>query len=174
MFRVMAVAVAVLGVSVATAQGQITVDVGNTSVVQVQFKDDAFYQFNVSYDGTATGIDLLRMIEDAEIGFDATIQDHGFGEYVDGLSYDGHSNAGYGGGEDWWHYWTRDSEADDWSQPQEYGASGRTAADGTWDGWVYGSDTPPGTSQAGTSLPEPATFAIVGLGSVVLLQRRRR
>jgi hypothetical protein len=163
-------AAVVLALTTASGFAQTTVNVGDgasTSYVQIVFKDGAAYQFNVAYDSATNGIDLLNVIESAGIGFAADIQNFGFGDFVNGLSYDGHANSGYGGGEDWWHYWVREAESEPWVSPATYGASGRTVSDGSWDGWVYGDALDP------TAVPEPTTLAILG-GAVVLMRRRRR
>ncbi|MBI4581729.1 MAG: hypothetical protein HY718_18680, partial [Planctomycetes bacterium] len=80
------------------------------------------------------------------------------GLFIDGISYDGHGNSGFGGGEDWWHYWTRDADSP-WTSPF-FGAGDRVAQDGSADGWIYGRD--------GAPLPEPAT-AVLGLAGAALL-----
>jgi hypothetical protein len=136
-----------------------------TASVLINFSDDHKYWFEVSYDGSVTGIGLFDAIE-AETSLTTQRVLYGDDVFIDGISYDGHSNAGYGGGEDWWHYWVRSSGAGDWQAPA-YGASDRTAGDGTWDGWVYG--------RAGAPyVPEPASLALLCAAAVAGLARLRR
>ena len=77
----------------------------------------------------------------------------GTSTFIDGISYEGHSNVGFGGGEDWWHYWTKADEASPWVASL-IGASDRVVTSGAWDGWVYGSDLPP-------AVPEPPSHRTV-------------
>ncbi len=134
----------------------------NTAYVVIDFADGAEYAFGVCFDGQTTG-DVIHHLLDDETGLEVEFQDYGFGELVTGLSYDGHSNSGYGGGDDWWHYWISD-DGESWTSP-EYGISDRVVVDGSWDGWVYGS--------AGEPIPEPTTAALLFMGGVLLRRRLR-
>ncbi len=152
--------------SAALAEPPVAVGSGqNTAHVLINFGSGANYQFDVSFDGDVKGIALLDMI-DAETALEAHILEFDFGRMVDGFSYDGHSDIGYGGGEDWWHYWTRESAEDDWVSA-DVGAGGRTVDDGTWDGWVYGRGTEP-------VVPEPGTFALLAVAACAALPGSRR
>src|SRR5687768_13948639 len=85
----------------------------NTANVVINFKDGAAYEFAVSFDGTPTGIGLLDIIE-AHTTLDTVRTAFGNSSFIDGISYDGHANTGFGGGEDWWHYWTKADDASAW------------------------------------------------------------
>ncbi len=106
--------------------------------VLLEFSDGAIYAFGVSFsDPNTTGIGLMDIIE---AGTTLTTERQfyeGLGWMITGISYAGHGNSGYGGGELWWHYWVLDPP-NDWESPWGYGAGGRTAADGCGDGWIYG------------------------------------
>ena len=174
----------VLGVLVmAAGAGAATIPVGtgnDHSTVIINFEDGAKYEFDVAYtdDGTQTGVTLLDIIEADLASFSTVQDDFGFGLFVDGITHDGHSNAGFGGGELWWHYYIKDSAADAWVAPQTFGASGRDPGNGTWDGWVYGSaEEPVGTGAGpgtGADVPEPATLVLVSLGVLAVGRRWRR
>lgn len=133
----------------------------NTAYVVVDFKDGAEYAFEARFDGTTTG-DAIHHLLDDETGLEIDFLVYPSGEFVNGLTYDGHSNSEYLGDEDWWHYWISD-DGETWTSPG-FGISDRIVSDGSWDGWVYGS--------AGEPIPEPAMLAMLGLGG--LLVRRRR
>jgi hypothetical protein len=162
-----ALVVLAIGSSTAHAALSLTkVSVGSgssTAHVYIGFKDLANYDFEVKFDGSQTGVTLFDIIE-AETTLTTDRQDYGFGVFINGISYDGHSNIGYGGGEDWWHYFTRDDPNDPFVS-SAVGAADRTIVDGSEDSWRYGWASP---------IPEPAGVAIAGLGGLALLARRRR
>ncbi len=162
------VAVAIAGLLGAAVFAEATViPVGsgaNEASVQVDFADGASYTFFVSFDGAMTGMGLLDVIE-ANTTLIVTRSDFGWGAFVDGFTYDGHSNVGYAGGENWWHYWVKEAGESSWTSPS-YGAATRAVADGSSDGWVYG--------RAGAPIPEPAAVALIGAASFFVLRRSRR
>ncbi len=139
----------------------------HSALLKINFWEDGppayDYEFLVSFDGTATGLGLFDIVE-AETTLTTVRQDFGFGIFIDGISYDGHSHVGYGGGEKWWHYWTRDAGETDWTF-SFVGVNERVVADGDADGWTYG--------RSGGPVPEPATLAVLGAGLAGLLARRR-
>ena len=137
---------------------------GNTAHVVVNFEDGAAYQFAVSFDGTQTGIGLFDVIE-AETTLETVRVPFGLSTLIDGISYEGHSNQGFGGGDDWWHYWTKASIDAAWMESM-VGAADRVVTNGSWDGWVYGSALPP-------TVPEPGAVMLLGAGAIVALSRRR-
>jgi hypothetical protein len=134
------------------------------ATVVINFKDNAAYEFAVSFDGTITGMGLLDLIE-SQTTLTAVKQDFGWGLLVDGFEFQGHSNVGFGGGDDWWQYWTKDSDSAEW-QASFIGAADRVVSNGTWDGWVYGRAT-------GPVVPEPASMILLSAGGSFLLLRRR-
>jgi hypothetical protein len=137
---------------------------GNVANVVINFKDGAAYEFVVSFDGTKTGIGLFDVVE-AHTALDTVRATFGNSTFIDGISYEGHSNVGFGGGEDWWHYWTREDDASPWAS-STIGAGERVVAGGAWDGWVYGTALPP-------AVPEPVSLALIGAAMVILARRRR-
>ena len=160
---------ALLSVSVAVRAETIQVGEGvNQAEVLIEFKDGAMYTFEVAFgaepDSTVTGLGLFDIIE-AYTTLDTVRQDYGFGVFIDGIHYDGHGNEGYLGGEDWWHYWTMESDEPTWVA-SPYGVVDRIVEDGDADGWAYGKAYPPG------EVPEPATLALLLVG-VALVGRRR-
>lgn len=130
--------------------------------VYIEFNDGASYRFDVAFEGSPTGMELLDIIEANEAL--TTTRVFG-GMFLDGVTYDGHSNVGYGGGENWWHYWTREPGLE-WFDPQAYGAFDRIVQDGSSDGWIYG--------RIGAPLPEPATLVLLGAASLFVIRRGKR
>ena len=112
--------------------------------VIVEFSDGAIYAFTVSFDDpNTTGLDLFDIIEAGSTLTTDRI-DYGWGWMVDGISYKGHSNSGFGGGENWWHYWNNDSPNDpNWFMPWDYGTAGRIVANGFSDAHIYGDANAP-------------------------------
>lgn len=154
-----------LGAAAAAPAAVIPVGSGSDQAyVQVEFGDGAVYTFEVSFDGSVKGLGLLDIIE-ANTTLTTVRIDFGWGVMVDGFIYDGHSNIGFGGGENYWHYWVKDPGQSEWVYPS-YGAATRSAADGSWDGWVYG--------RAGAPIPEPAAVLLTGTATGLVLRRYRR
>jgi hypothetical protein len=155
--------------SAATAGGS-PIEAGsgdNHATLVINFGDGANYVFDVAFDGAPTGLGLFDIVEDWTT-LTTVRNDFGWGVYVDGIAYEGHSNAGYGGGEDWWHYWIKDTETAAWESPMDFGASGRLVSNGSYDGWVFGSADVPVVA------PDPATLGLLALGAAGALLRRRR
>jgi hypothetical protein len=114
------------------------------TTVAIEFEDGAEFLFEVLFDESApiSGLDAMLTLESELPSFSLVLIDFGFGLLIDGIAYDGHSNEGFGGGELYWHYWTRSDALDLWSF-SAIGAGDRLLSDGAWDGWVYGSGLPP-------------------------------
>ena len=135
---------------------------GNSADLYIEWSDGFAAEFIVSFSPPSiSGLGLFDIIE-AQTTLTTVRDDFGFGVFIDGITFDGHSNIGYGGGEDWWHYWIKESDAD-WLSPH-YGVADRTITDGDSDGWIYGS--------AGSPTPEPATIALLGFGGLLIRKKR--
>ena len=131
----------------------------NTAGLYIEWKDGFSADFAVSFSAdSVTGLELLGIAADNS-DLDIVTISSVWGEYLDGMSYQGHDNSGFGGGEDWWHYWINDG-GEDWISAL-VGASTRLVQNGSADGWVYGTDT----------IPEPATIGLLGLGGLLLRKR---
>jgi hypothetical protein len=134
------------------------------ATVVLEFQDGAGYAFEVSFDDAieTSGLEIMQLL-DAELpSFSLTILDFGFGLFIDAIAYDGHSDGGFGGGELFWHYWTKDLASDPWTFSQ-IGAVDRIVADGAWEGWRF---------SGGAPVPEPGTAVLVALGLVGLARFR--
>jgi len=140
---------------------------GNHATLVINFGDGAGYVFDVAFDDAPTGLGLFDIVE-ASTTLTTVRNEFEWGVYLDGIAYEGHTNAGYGGGEDWWHYWIKDAETDAWESPWDFGASGRPVSDGSFDGWVFGSADVPVVA------PDPATLGLLALAAAGALLRRRR
>jgi len=147
----------------AAARANITVGSGsNEASLLVNFSDGAEYTFDVFFNGAMTGIGLFDAIE-AGTTLTTARQTFGSDTYIDGISFQGHSDSGYAGGENWWHYWTKDIGQSNWSFAFT-GPSSRTVEDGFWDGWVYGNENAP--------VPEPSAILILASGALLFVRRR--
>ncbi len=144
----------------------------NNSHLVINFSNGAIAQFEVSYNDvllSGTGKALMDYVE-SQTALETVQNEFNFGEgpifFLDGISYEGNSNSGFGGGDDWWQYWVWDPSDESWTSPG-FGFSDRLIEDGSWDGWVYGSSAPP------VLIPEPGTLLLSLFGMGYLFHRRR-
>lgn len=162
-FAVLVFGAASVSFNYSTMAGTIEVGSGAHSAnVYLEFEEGAVFDFLVHFNGTTTGLGLLDIIEQ-QTTLTTIRENFGFGTFVDGISYGGYSNSGYGGGDDWWHYWVKNGSNEAWLSPM-YGVADRIIADGYSDGWIYG--------RGGAPLPEPAAVALLACG--LLMARRVR
>ena len=135
----------------------------NIADLYIEWSDGYIAEFIVSFEElSVTGIGLFDIVE-AETTLTTIREDYGWGIFIDGIEFNGHSNVGYGGGEDWWHYWIKDAGESEWAAPV-FGTADRIVYDDDADGWIYG--------RAGAPIPEPCTIALLGLGGLLLRKRR--
>jgi hypothetical protein len=164
-------------VSVITSSAAIAVPVGvgagvNTAGMYIEWSDGFVAEFEINFGETAsdtiTGADLMLTLDSQLADFIFEYTNWGSEEepylFVDGIEYMGHYNGGYDGGANWWHYWVKDAGQTEWTMPFDYGMSGRIVCDGDMDGWIYGRDT---------SVPEPATIALLVLGGLILRRKKK-
>ena len=154
--------------SAACAMDMVSVGSGSESAsVYVEFGDTYQVTFDVAFDDpcdTMTGYDLMTLIEGAGIGLELDVVVYSSGPLINGITYDGHSDIGWQGGANWWHYWIVEPVTQEWISPA-YGAADRLIDDGDMDGWVYGRDS---------VVPEPASLALLGIGAMILRRRGKR
>jgi len=135
----------------------------NSANVYIEWAGGNIAEFVVNFGQSPTdtvkGIQLLNTIEQSTTLI--TVQYSG--GFLDGITFNGNSNIGYGGGENWWHYWVNDGQG--WDCPWTYGAGAREVGNGDSDGWIYGRD--------GAPVPEPLSVALLGLGSMFVAVRRK-
>ena len=157
------VAVALTANLCATA---VPIEVGtgeNSAELYVEWGDGYIAEFIVDFESASiTGLGLFDIVE-AQTTLTTVREDFGWGVFIDGIEFNGHSNIGFGGGEDWWHYWIKDAGETQWTSPA-FGAVDRILYDGYSDGWIYG--------RAG-AVPEPATLALFALGGLLLRKCRK-
>jgi hypothetical protein len=147
--------------------GAAPVEVGtgvNSASVYIEWSDGYSVEFLVRFgqaeSDTTTGLGLMDIIE-AETELTTVREDYGWGAYVDGISYDGHSDAGYGGDALWWHYWENGAGSQNLWESSATGAGGRTVAHGDTDAWIYGrDDEPPAIDvvEVGSGVNEASVF----------------
>ena len=130
------------------------------------------YLFGYRWDtGTPSGFDMISAI-DAAGDLSLDIKNYGYGDFVNGISYNGDSKIGYAGDENWWHYWVS-ADGETWEMSGE-GASSRVISNGTWDGWCYGSAGAPDLP----GVPEPssmiALISMLGLAASAKFCRSRK
>ncbi len=175
--RSASVAALVLSLGVGFVAGQANAglvasfDVGtgsSSSTLQFDFENGNSYLYTVRWDGVTTGRDLFDIVSDAQPGFFVSdIVTFSFGDALFGQSIGNDSNAGFGTPPsflDYWHYWVRDDGVEPW-QSAMTGFADRFVVDGSWDGWVFGSDAPP------SAIPAPGAIAFA---AVILCRSRRR
>ena len=132
----------------------------------IDWAGGAVHDFDVAFStASITGLEAFDIIE-ADTTLTTVRQDFGFGVFIDGISFHGHSNIGWAGGENWWHYWLKDSGQASWTAPL-FGVADRVLTDGDADGWVYGNAGEP-------VVPEPATMALMLTAAAAVLRRRKR
>lgn len=140
-----------------------------SSHLQFEFSNSNTYLYEIRYDGTLRGSDLLSIAATAQPGFFSyqTVS-FSFGDALFGVTIGSDTDSGFGTPPDYldyWHYWTRESAPSAWLSSVT-GFGDRIVADGSWDGWVFNSDAPP------AAVPAPAGAAILAVGAA--LARRRR
>lgn len=135
----------------------------NSADVYIEWSDGYISEFVVNF-GTETvsGLGVFDIIE-AETTLTTVRDNFGWGVFIDGISYQGHSDIGYDGGENWWHFWIKDPPGQQWTSPA-YGVADRVLYNGYSDGWVY--------SHAGAPIPEPTTIAMFGVAALLLRKKK--
>ena len=119
----------------------------NTASVYIEWSDgfniEFIVHFGIDANETTTGQGLIDIIE-AETELTTMRVDYVWGELIDGISYQEHSDAGYIEGELWWHYWENDAgSCNPWFLSM-IGAGNRIVTHGDADAWIYGrGDEPP-------------------------------
>jgi hypothetical protein len=144
----------------------------DSAYVQIEFLTGEAFLFEVFFDGfDVSTFDLLQTL-DAEVDLTLEYIDFGgFGPFVTGLGWDGQYNSGDGsGGEDFWHFYIRDSIALPW-EFAPVGVSDRIVHDGSWDAFVFGR---PDLPIELIPVPAPPAGAIMLALALRPARRRRR
>jgi hypothetical protein len=159
--------------SIASAEfvGSYTVGTGSsTSRLQFDFTNGNTYLYDVRYDGSLRGDDLFAIVAEAQPGFFSyQIVSFSFGDALFAVTIGADSDAGFGTPPlylDYWHYWTRSSDQSAWAS-SNVGFADRIVSDGSWDGWVFNSNSAP------AALPAPAAGVLI-VGAAAVAKRRRR
>lgn len=135
----------------------------NSAGLYIEWSDGYIAEFAVRFESVSiTGLNLFDMVE-ASLGLTTVRLNYGTSVFIDGISFNGHSNIGYGGGENWWHQWIKNGDGNwEWGS----GVSERILNNGDSDGWIYG--------RAGEPVPEPLSVALFGLSGLILSRCRRQ
>lgn len=140
--------------------------------VQIDFGDGATYVFDVAFEGDVDGFGLLDQIKTDVDGFTFTLESFPFGDALNLVAYDGHSNAGFEvGSNGYWGYYTRGGAGEAWVSSM-VGAGDRLATDGGWDAWTWNEDFINVEPRDVTLVPEPAALALASVIAVAVLRRR--
>ena len=160
----------------------------NRAAFVLDFKDGSpALAWGFYFSGSVQGTDMLSAIDAADPSLEIDISVNPafpqFGLQVNGFSYNGRSQSGFDlGSPGYWAYYTAENTT---TQPTTWnysnvGATDRTLADGSWDGWTwaaaptYASSAPNANIVAAAPVPEPATLAALALGSLAIARRRHR
>ncbi|MEI8079997.1 MAG: PEP-CTERM sorting domain-containing protein [bacterium] len=171
----------------------------NTSVCVFDFGATTTnqYAFGYAYDGTVTGSDMLQALN-AVPGLSIILNgDEIFGYYVFEITYAPtvmpvpysiiSAFATAPNPSRYPNYWVADGGQTGpiiWSSPWDYGISGRTLTNGSWDGFTQSTYFPGPTyaedrfetfapSGAFAVVPEPTALGLLALGGLALFRRRR-
>jgi len=170
--RVIFLIVFLIVTSSLTSAALITAGTGtNSAEVYIEWSDGFVAEFEVSFGSlptdTVTGADLLFTLDGDLVDFSLTYGNFGTEEepsyFVDGIDYLSHTNLGFGGDENWWHYWTKDATETEWTA-SIVGMSDRVVSNGDSDGWIYG---------RASAVPEPTTIALLAMGSFMMNRKKR-
>ncbi|MGC4004452.1 MAG: PEP-CTERM sorting domain-containing protein [Pirellulales bacterium] len=150
------------------------------------------------WNGAATGEDMLRAIAgagnysdttngnfvthgaDPRLSFNASV--FGFGNFIHGFAFNSPTSGALGYPDSFdWNYYTAAASDTTWSNATT-GFGSRTLSNGVWDGYRYapGFDmnfnplTSPSLPLAVQPVPEPSTYAVLGVALTVVATLRRR
>ncbi len=151
----------------AELQGSYIVGTGSSaSHLQFDFTNSHSYLYEVRYDGSLFGDDLLTIVAAAQPDFFAfEVTHYSFGDALTGVTIGADTDSGFGTPPDYldyWHYWTRETSDAVWTESWT-GFAERSVSDGSWDGWVFNSTGAP------SAVPAPSAFALL-----LIAARRRR
>ncbi len=147
-------------------------DVGtgsSASTLQFDFANGNTYVYTVRWDGVVTGENLFDICATSQPSFFSfSVISFSFGDALFGVTIGSDTDSGFGSPPlflDYWHYWTRADAIDPWASAS-VGFGDRIVSDGTWDGWVFGSDSAPAT------VPAPPVVALLSLAVAGRTRRR--
>ena len=145
----------------------------NSAMLVVDYGQDSFL-FGYSWDGEATGWDMISQIADGG-PLDITSGSWGGAYTIEGISYS-YNDVLYEAKPDWdnyyWGYWNS-VDGLQWD-PSNEGVSARQLQDGDWDGWSIEEAVVSYIPLNPPQVPEPTTMLLLAAGSMVLLRQGKR
>jgi hypothetical protein len=164
----------------------------NEAALLIDFQDGTTYPslvWGYRWDGTATGEQMIQAVAAADPDLTVQITSYSFGDAVTVIGFNGssygpngpgsHYESGFSAGTPgfWAYYLGSGDSLPTWSESAT-GMSDRILANQAWDGWSWSAnfnDTPPSNAPIAAPLPapEPASLAVLSLGGLGLLIRRR-
>ena len=153
----------------------------NRAALVIDFVDSGpAFAWGFRFDGSLSGITMLKAIDAADPSLEVQITSYSFGDAVTGLRYGTHARGGFEPGTSgYFGYYLGENTT---SQPSPWtsasvGASARQLSNNSWDGYAWAANfsgtAPTANIVAASPVPEPATLAALGLGTMALLRRKR-
>ena len=155
----------------------------DNAMMVLEYDSGATYLFGYSWNpatASPSGEDMLKAVAAASTStpkaLTFTLVPFSFGDAFDSLQYDGHdvvTDVNVAG--PYFAYYVSDNGAA--LDSAEIGAGDRSLSNNSIDDWLYSptSDFPPlvGPAFVVTTVPEPASLSLLGVGGVMLMRRRR-
>jgi len=133
------------------------------------------YVWGYHFSGASTGLAMINAIAaDSTSQLSVNITHYSFGDAVTGIAYGSNNAQGFDpNSPGFWGYYTSEVTPLPWTESM-VGAGDRSLSNGSWDGWAWAPNlvgNSPNTTMV-AAVPEPTSWAILGLGLLGLARRR--